>query len=71
VVSREKTTAGGSAGHVQPAVPVERQCRCALPGSAGRQEQLELFVDFDHGRTENRRICTKSDEIEGEMMGER
>jgi hypothetical protein len=51
-------------------VPVERQCRPVLPGSAGRQEQLELFVDFDHGRTENHRICTKSDEIEGEMMGE-
>jgi hypothetical protein len=48
-----------------------RQCRRNSAGSAGQQEQLELFFDFDHGRTKNPQIRMKSDEIEGEMMGKR
>jgi hypothetical protein len=62
---------GGSAAGTWPAVPVGRQCRSGLAGSAGADELLDLFVDFDHGRTKNAQICAKSDEIEGEKMGER
>jgi hypothetical protein len=40
---------GGSAAETWPAVPVGRQCRSGLAGSAGAHELLDLFVDFDHG----------------------